>query len=158
MKPVKMSFALDISPKTVLQKVGRNPQLAVPDGFVYCAASTDLNVSYALTTSIVAFRRDMTSAVIYHGIQKVRIDGRLPDAEYNAKLYKALTDLGQKLKQLGVKIDGWGIDAGGRNFQAVCEFAKNSVQLTGLPACAMAGKASHVFNPFVKSRLRDAIG
>lgn len=100
----------------------------------------------------------MTSTVLYHDIKKVRIDGKLPDIDYNQKVYQALVDLGKKLKSLGIKIDGWGIDAGGRNFSTVCEFAKNSNQLVGIPTCAMAGKASHVFNPFMRSRLRDAIG
>lgn len=62
------------------------------------------------------------------------------------------------MKSYGVRIDGWGIDAGGRNWDAVCEFAKNSSHLCGIPSCAMAGRASHMFNPGMRSRLRDAIG
>lgn len=30
--------------------------------------------------------------------------------------------------------------------------------LCGVPACAFAGRASHIFNPFIRSRLRDSIG
>lgn len=42
-------------------------------------------------------------------------------------------------------------------FDAVTLFTKNAFQLVGLPACAMMGRASHVFNPFVRTRLRDAV-
>lgn len=66
MKPKKLSFSLDISPRVILQRIGQYPQLVVPDGFLFVAASTDLNVSFALTTTIIAFKRDLTSVVIHH--------------------------------------------------------------------------------------------
>jgi len=59
---------------------------------------------------------------------------------------------------LNIKIDGLAIDAGGRNFDAVCGFAKVAMRTVGIPACAFAGRAANIFNPFVRSRLRDAIG
>lgn len=55
----------------------------VPDGFTFVAASTDLNVSYGLTTTLVAFKTDMTAVVIDHFIKKVRIDTKANDTEYN---------------------------------------------------------------------------
>lgn len=158
MKPKKLSFALDISAKNILQRIGQNPQLVVPDGYLFVAAATDLNVSYAMSTTIIAFKRDLTACVLYHGVKKVHIDQRLNDTDYNQRVYDKLIELGNELKSFGLKINGWGIDAGGRNWTSVCDFAKNSMQLVGIPACAMAGKASHMFNPFVRSRLRDAIG
>lgn len=69
-----------------------------------------------------------------------------------------MSGIGQKLKSLGLKFDGWAVDAGGRNWDAVCTFAKNCVRNIGLPCCAFAGRASNIFNPYVRSRLRDAIG
>lgn len=57
-----------------------------------------------------------------------------------------------------MKIDGLAIDAGGRNWSAVCEFAKHSMRTVGIPACAFAGRSANIFNPFVRSRLRDSIG
>lgn len=158
MKPKKLHYSLDITPKVVLSKVGKTHQLVVPDGYIFTAATTDLNVSYALSTTIVAFKKDMSSLVIFHDIQRCRIDLKLPEAEYNQSVYAELEKLGRRLKALGVKLDGWGIDAGGRNWSAVCQFAKNASHLVGISACAMAGRASHIFNPFVRTRLRDAIG
>ena len=58
MKPKRYSFKLNISPRDIIRKSTSTPQLVVPDGYVFVAASTDLNVSYALTTTIVAFKPD----------------------------------------------------------------------------------------------------
>lgn len=158
MKPKRYSFHLDISPKTVLTRTTQNEKLVVPDGYVFVSASTDLNVSYAATTVVTAFKPDMTAHVLYHHITRSRIDSLLNDTEYNQKVYALLTKIGQSLKNLDLKIDGWAIDAGGKNWDAVCTFAKNSMSLCGVSACAFAGRASHIFNPFIRSRLRDAIG
>lgn len=68
-----------------------------------------------------------------------------------------LASIAQKLKGTGIKLGGWAIDAGGRNWDAVCSFTR-STSTAGLPACAFAGRSANVFNPFVRSRLRDSIG
>lgn len=57
---------------------------------------------------------------------------------------------------MNVKIDGLAIDAGGRNWDAVCNFCKVASKTIGIPMCAFAGRAANVFNPFVKTRLREA--
>ena len=136
-------------------EVGR---LKVPEGYVLVTCATDLNVSYAASTTITAFKPDMTAHVIYHEITSCKIDSKLNDTEYNQKVYNLLVGIGKKLKSLGIKIDGWAIDAGGRNWSAVCSYAKQAMSSCGLPACAFAGRAANIFNPFVRSRLRDAIG
>lgn len=129
----------------------------MPDGYVFVAASTDLNLSYALTTVIVGFKPDMTAHVITYFFTKCSIDSKLPTAQYNEAVYDVLTDLGREIKALGIKIDGWGIDGSGMPFDAVTLFAKNAMQLVGISACAMLGRASHLFNSFVRTRLRDAV-
>lgn len=155
MKPKRYSFKLNISPRDIILKSTSTPQLVVPDGYVFVAASTDLNVSYALTTTIVAFKPDQTAHVMHHMFTRCKIDSRLPTAEYNNAVIDALMRLGKELKSFGIKIDGWGIDASGVPFDAVTMFAKTSMQTVGIPACAMLGRASHIFNGYVRSRLRD---
>ena len=91
MAPHRMSFSIDITPQKVLDKIGTSQKLQVPDGFTFVAASSDLNLSYAITTTIVAFKRDMTATVIAHFITATRIGLKLSDAEYNQKVYAALT-------------------------------------------------------------------
>ena len=121
------------------------------------AAATDLNVSYAATTAITAFKPDMTAHVLYHEVFRSRIDGKLNDAEYNQAVVALLAKIARNLKGLNLKLDAWAIDAGGRNWDAVCSFSRSQSAL-GLPACAFAGRSATVFNPLSRSRLRDAIG
>lgn len=80
MKPKKFSFKLDIKPKDIITKVVEMPRLTVPDGYVFVAASTDLNLSYALTTVIVGFKPDMTAHVLHYMFTKCNIDAKLPVA------------------------------------------------------------------------------
>lgn len=94
MKPRRFSFKLDIKPKDILNKVIDVPQLMVPDGYVFVVASTDLNVSYTLTTTIVGFKPDMTAHVISYMFTRCNIDSKLPTAEYNQAVYDALVSLG----------------------------------------------------------------
>jgi hypothetical protein len=133
-------------------------KLFVPDGYIFISAATDLNVSYGATTVISAFKRDMTCHVLYHHITKCRIDSCLNDTEYNKLVYSLLVKVGENLKSLNLKIDGWSIDGSGRNFDSVCLFSKNSYKLCGIPACPFLGRSSNIFNPYVRTRLRNAVG
>ena len=73
-------------------------------------------------------------------------------------MHDTLLQVCSAMKGLNIKIDGLAIDAGGRNWDAVCSFTKVSMRISGIPACAFAGRSANIFNPFVRSRLRDAIG
>lgn len=157
MKPKRYSFQIGVTPHIVCSRATDTPRLKVPDGYVFVAASTDLNVSYAATVAITAFKPDMTAHVIYHDTVRSRIDGKLNDIEYGQQVVALLVKIANRLRSLNVKLDAWAIDAGGRNWDAVCSFAR-SPSAKGLPACAFAGRSSNVFNPFVRSRLRDAQG
>lgn len=53
-----------------------------------------------------------------------------------------------------IHLDGWMVDCGGRNWNAVVDFAKNSAQVCGVPACACAGRASHNLSDKPKNALR----
>ena len=158
MSPVKNTYSIDISPNKVLAKISEHRECEIPDGYLFTAGAIDLNVSYAASAALVAFKPDTTAQVIWHQTFPVNIDQKLPDAAYNAQVHGFLTQVCSAMKSLGVKIDGLAIDAGGRNWDAVCGFAKVSMRQVGLPACAFAGRSSNMFNPFVRSRLRDAIG
>lgn len=126
MKPKRYSFQIDISPRIVMSRANDDKRLHVPDGFVFVACATDLNVSYAASTAIVAFKPDMTSHVLYHEVMPCKIDQKLNDTEYNQNVYNLLANVCKKIKSLGVRIDGWAIDAGGRNWNAVCSYARQA--------------------------------
>jgi hypothetical protein len=81
--PKKLEFRLDITPKDVLLKITDHKWLVVPEGYILVVASTDLNVSYGITTVIVAFKPDGSAHILWHDIQKCRIPSNIPQAEYN---------------------------------------------------------------------------
>lgn len=95
MKPKRHSFQLDITPKVVSARANEVKRLVVPDGYILVAASTDLNVSYAATTTITAFKTDMTAHVLYHEVTRSRIDAKLNDTEYNQQVYNLLVKVGK---------------------------------------------------------------
>ena len=159
MMPKRVDLALRITPKDVVSRINQSIQKnQIPDGYVFCCGGIDLNTSYGATITLACFKTDSTMCVIRHKINKLVIDQQLPDVQYNQAVYNALGKIFKRLQELGLKINAVGIDAGGRNLSAVCEFAKNSINVYGIPSCGMIGRASTNFNPYVKSRLRNAVG
>ncbi len=74
MRPRQQSFALSISPKDVLRHIGDIPEGQIPDAVVFVCAATDLNVSYAATTAILGYERDMTAHVLAHFLTPCHVD------------------------------------------------------------------------------------
>lgn len=69
-----------------------------------------------------------------------------------------MTKYGKKVASLGLKIDYVGIDAGGANFNPVCDWTNHSIKLCGLSSRGFVGRASHMWNGNVRSKLRSATG
>ena len=162
MSPRAMQFALPITPKLVASRVSTLGELEVPqEGVQYICASTDINASKYLTTVIMVFMRNQTSHIIWHKFRRCRIPANIPEHDYYQRLYNLLGEHGRELKQLadehGFKIQGWSIDCGGTNWNAVLDFAKNSIRICGLPCCGFAGKASHAYRSFMRSRLKEDV-
>lgn len=157
MKPRRFSGVIEIQPGDVLRKALPDvPELVIPDGYSSGVfASSDLNLSYAVSTTVWAFRPDGSSHLIWKQLIKCHVDAKLSEGEYNKAVYEVLAKVGKKLKSLGVDIQGWGIDGNGTPFDAVCAFARNSVQVCGIPAVCMAGRAHHVFSTNLRTRLRN---
>lgn len=156
--PVKYSLALEISPADVAKnELAEVPRCVLPEGFQFAVASSDLNLSFCVSTTIVAFKADGTAHVMAHLFRKCAIGGRVADAEYNRKVYELLVAHGQEIARLGVPLKGWAIDANGLPFDAVLSFCREAHRLTGLAACGFIGRASHLFNPYLRSKLRTDI-
>ena len=114
-----------------------------------------------MTTVIMAFTRKQTAHIIYHKFRKCRIPANIPEHDYYQRLYNLLGEHGRELKNIadehGFKIQGWSIDCGGTNWNPVLDFAKNSIRICGLPCCGFAGKASHAYRSFMRSRLKEDV-
>ena len=163
MKPKEATMALNISAKDVLAKASPDvKRLSVPPGFSFVTAATDLNLSYALTTVIKAFKPDTSSVVIWTETYPSAIDGRLTGRAYYDAVYAKLVEYGRHLSAMlsdaGVSLDVWGIDCNGTPFDAVTDFAAASQRIegVGIRARGMRGSAAIKFNPLTRARLKDA--
>ena len=157
MAPMKYNYQLDITPKIVLSRISKVERGTIPDGYIFTCASTDCNFSKYLTTTILAFKKDMSAVVVDHFFTKCCIPTTLTDTIYNQQVYNLLVKVGNKLKGYGFHDLKWAIDANGVPFEAITSFTKNSQQLCGVPAIAMIGRASHLWNGYVRSKLTQAL-
>lgn len=156
MKPPRNAFAFEISVRLILSRIRRGVgALTIPADTVLTVAATDINPGYAITTAILTFDINLTAFVTAYKVTPVKISDRLNDVEFDKRLTSALKSHGKELAALGIRIDKWGIDAGGRQFPTVTKFAAASELEVGVPALAMLGRAGQNWNPNVRSRIRD---
>lgn len=127
MNPQQLEFALPITPTIVQSRKSILKELEIPSENVqFVVASSDLNLSKYITTTIVVFLNNQTATVIYHKFRKCKIPINIPEQEYYNKVYDLLSKHGKELKSLGIRIDAWAIDANGVPAKAVQDFSKNS--------------------------------
>lgn len=151
--------AFVLMPDTVLSRVRKGVDMrTIPDGTVLTVAATDINPSYALSTLVCAFDVKLTGFIPLYRVDPIRISNVANDTEFSARLFDELSRHARELAAQGIKIDRWGIDAGGRQFDAVTRFAPlaRGIVCAG-EATAMLGRAGRNWNPYVRSRIRSAI-
>lgn len=158
MRPLHVQVALPITPELVASRKSSLKEKEIPKENVVCVvASTDLNLSFALTTTVVAFMRDQTAVVVWHKFRRCSIPYNIPEQDYYQRTYNLLAQHGLELKELGIRIDAWALDGNGQAFKPVVDFVKKSKQLCGIPAAAFIGRASHIYRSFVRSRLKEDV-
>ena len=151
--------AFQLTPDLVISRVRKGVDMrTIPDGTVLTVAATDINPSYALSTLVVAFDVKLTGFITLYRAEPIKIAGFSNDTEFSARLFDALSRHARDIAAQGVKVDRWGIDAGGRQFDAVTRFAPlaRGVVCPG-EATAMLGRGGRNWNPYVRSRIRSAI-
>lgn len=156
MQPELGDFALRIAPKDVLKKDGGFAQFEVPPGYLHLFASTDLNLSYGLTTTITAWKADGSGALVFHEVWACHIDGKLTGPAYYKAVTAVLTEYAQRLAGFGLSIYAWAIDCSGMPFDAVTDFAKTCERVHGIRCLAMSGKSSHKINLLARNRIQAA--
>ena len=156
MSPKRYTFALDINPQKILKKISNHPQYVIPEGYSIILASSDLNLSYCISTTIIAYKIDGTGVMIGHIFKPCSISTKLTDAEYYRQVYDLLSQHGRELKELNLKGLKWAIDCNGVPFDAVTDFCKASVAICGIPSVGMIGRSSHIWSENIRSRLRAA--
>ena len=156
MQPPRNVFSFDLTAKLILQRIRRGtPPNTIPADTVLTVAATDINPGYAITTAVLTFDIQRTAFVTAYHVTPVKISERLNDTEFDARVFAALKAHGKEIAALGIHIDKWGIDAGGRQFPTVTRFVAMAEAEVGLPAVAMLGRAGQNWNPNVRSRIRN---
>ena len=117
-------------------------QFEIPDWVVGTVASTDINPSRAMSSVILSMGADQTAVIPWYGLHKCSISGDMSAPEFNRRLYEQLSIHGKALAGLPVKPDAWAIDAGGKQFDGVVRFVKNSARICGIPAYAFTGRGA----------------
>jgi hypothetical protein len=122
----------------------------VPEWAQHIIAATDVNPSYALSSTIVAFGEDQRAAVLWYGLYKsapIPIDGEATAIEKSRKIYDALAKHGRELAALPCRPDAWVIDGGGSPQGTVVRFASSSVDICGLKAVCSFGRGWRNYRP-----------
>ena len=159
MHPRRRQFAFELTPQTVLSRIRRGVATGTPvANNVLTVAATDINPSYALSTTVVSFDVLRTGLVSFYQVSPVRISDAENDTAYHSAVYEAVAahvrEVAETCGRLNLKLDAYGIDAGGKQFDPVTRFAAESEKLVGQKVTAMTGRAGQSWNPFPRSRLR----
>ncbi len=163
MRPVRQHDVLQINTPLILSRVSKGTQpFYIPPDTIFTACATDLNPSYGFTTAVVAFDKNQSGFVTYYEVfagDPLPIHEDIPERLRAQLLTQALINHGREIvgwcRGHGIAINRWGVDAGGKQWDAVCNFAKISRAHCGCNCLPMVGRAGRAWNPRVKSRVTD---
>lgn len=168
MRPVREHDVYRISAPLIVSRVRRGTAaFTKPEGTVFTACATDLNPSYAFTTAIVCFDKLQTGFVPWYTTftgAPLPIREDMPEQVRAQLIMQALIAHGRQIvalaKQHQFGITQWGIDAGGKQWDVVNNFARhdragNSLSKIhcGCGCMPMVGRAGLSWNPNVRSRI-----
>ena len=161
MRPVREHDTFRISAPLIMSRVRKNSMpFTKPQGTVFTACATDLNPAYGFTTAAICFDKLQTGFVTWYKVftgAPLPIPDDIPDQQRHALLVSALIAHGREIvatcKARGFTIDRWGIDCGGKQWDAVMRFAAMSRNDCGINCVPMAGRAGRSWNPNVKSKI-----
>ena len=162
--PVKAKEIYSISAPLVASRVRQGaPQFYVPPETVFIAAATDINPAYGLTTAITCFDKLQTGFVTHYHVftgAPLPIPDDIPERVRITLIAQALTAHGKEIAQWckmhGIALNRWGVDCGGKQFEAVCTWARTARQTCGVGCTPMVGRGGRNWNPNVRSKIADA--
>jgi len=155
-RPLKKGVSLyTLTAKVIESRNNGTPAGVVPEWSARVVASTDVNPSYALSTTIVAFGRDQRAAVLWYGLHDMHgmIQKGMTDAEQRKIIYEQLAKHGESLAGLPCRPNLWVIDGGGSPAGTVIDFSAASPQICGLEAVCAFGRAANQYRPTGKHKI-----
>lgn len=158
MQTRRTGYLFQPTPQIILSRVRRDvPAMTVPAGAVLVVSATDINPSYALSTVVTAFWPDRTAVVIGHILERISISDRVNDTAYNGQIYDVVKAHMERLAAYGLPIRYAGVDAGGKQFEAVTRLGA-SLGAVPFRLVPMVGRSeARQWNPMVRSRVADAV-
>jgi hypothetical protein len=129
----------------------------VPDWVNVVVAATDVNPSYALTTTIIGFDNDQRAAVLWYGTEKMSVSKDIPDAIKKREIMAVLEKHGKRISDMLCRPFMWGIDGGGSPKRTIIDFSTTSAKTTGLNSITMFGRAYKEFKPKQSDRKFEEI-
>jgi hypothetical protein len=167
-KPLEKTITLyTFTPEVVKSRIdpARKPGI-VPDAARVVIAATDINISYAISTNIVAFEGNQTGAVLWYGLFKTApmpVPPKATERETREIVYQALAIHGRQLAALPCRPQSqsgpaWFIDGGGTPEGEVIRFCFNSQQICGVQAVTCFGRGWKQYRPVAKKEYRVKVG
>jgi len=142
----------NLTPSIIMSRTDKKRKAwELPTWSTRVIASTDINPSYAMTSSLVSFGDDQSAAVAWYGLHKMSIPDDVSTVEFGRQLFERLVAHGKELASGKVKPEAWGIDAGGAQFDTVTRFCAESGRLCGLTAYACTGRGAKNYRPWGKT-------
>lgn len=163
MRPTRHRDTFSISAPLVASRINvGKPEFWVPPEAVFVACATDLNPAVGFSSVVTAFDRNQTAHILHYDrytMPPLPIRDNIPDKLRNQLITQALVGCGKRLaticREHGIALNRWGIDCGGKQWEAANNFARVSRQVCGIGAMPMAGRAGRNYNPYVKTRITD---
>jgi hypothetical protein len=170
MHPVREHDVFRISAPLIVSRVRKGTAaFHKPPETVFTACATDLNPAYGFTTCIVCFDKAQTAFIPWYHVftgDPLPIREDIPERTRAQLLVQALAAHGREIagwcRAHGFGINCWGVDAGGKQWESVCNFAASgragtsiAMRSCGIGCVPMVGRAGRAWNPNVKSRIAD---
>lgn len=140
-----------LTPEIVTSRTTDRRPGMVPDWASTIIAATDVNPSYALSTTITAFGPDQVAAVLWYGTHKLAVAAETPEIEKRRLIHEALAAHGRQLAALPCRPNSWIIDGGGSPESTVIAFAASAPHICGLQAACAFGRGWKQYRPTSKA-------
>jgi energy-coupling factor transporter ATP-binding protein EcfA2 len=153
-EPVVQGVTLyNLTPDVVQSRINAFSPWEIPPWSRLRIAATDINYSYGLSWTLLAFGGDQTSVVVGYGIHRMGVSRDATKAERERAIFEQLVLHGRQLASTACKPEAWFIDASGEAFDIALRFAASSVSLCGIQAIAATGRGARNYRPYGKSVL-----
>jgi hypothetical protein len=150
-----------LTPRVIESRATEIQPGLVPDWSHMIVAATDVNSSYALTTTVVAFGPNQRSHVAWYGLFKTTpmpVPKGSTEIETRRIIYEALAVHGGQLAGLPCRPNHWVIDGGGSPESTVIDFTANAPKICGLQASCYFGRGWRTYRPTTKATYRLTVG